>query len=184
MKTLAGKAKLALVDVNSLTRKRLEGVPHIQVKAPPKPPASVSKSKPKQAQQKPTETAKDLLRSQKKDLTAVTMTAKQVKESDVKQPSDMKSKTELRAKPDSKGKQDGKSKADSKPKSDEKSDSKTVERDQTSPKISEKKVVSTKEKTAPTLEKMDTVQSSKDATTLPVKGKGKLVGMYQLANII
>ena len=112
VKTLAGKAKLALVDVNSLTRKKIDGLPHIQVKAVPKPPVQANKPK---ARSVPTKTIEPITQAPKVTRSDVVVTPRVAEKS-------MDTITAKPDKPDNKTKPDTKAKPDNKAKSDTKAD--------------------------------------------------------------
>lgn len=179
MKTLAGRAKLALIDVNSITKTRVEGMPHIQVKAPPKPPLQVSKSKSK-ATIRSSEPSKAAPRSQKADVTGVTnrlSSEPDIVSSDAKAKPDSKARTDSKAdakvRPDSKAKSDSKTKSDTRSKVEAKS-SKTDKKSEQKGSGSTKPTMSAEQSKddGTTIAKERMESSTRESPTPPAKVKG------------
>ena len=180
VKTLAGKAKLALVDVNSLTRKKIDGLPHIQVKAVPKPPVQANKPK---ARSVPTKTIEPIKQAPKVTRSDVVVTPREAEKSmdtitaKPDKPDNKNTKVEAvkAAKPENKtAKLDIKTKPDTKAKPDNKAKSDT-KADKASTKTQKSKDSKDEERTPTPAseEKMDTEAPPPKETPPPTKGRGR-----------
>ena len=186
VKTLAGKAKLALVDVNSPTRKKIDGLPHIQVKAVPKPPEQANKPK---ARSVPTKTIEPIKQAPKVTRSDVVVTPREAEKSmdtitakpdkpdnkttkveavKAAKPENKTAKLDTKTKPDTKLKPDNKAKSDTKGKTDTKADKASTK--------TQKSKDSKDEERTPTPvseEKMDTEAPPPKETPPPTKGRGR-----------